>query len=87
VNLKPSIRVDEPTLSMVATLRGEVSFTDGRLRFIHRYPLNSSISTMMLKTGGNRPVLAESPDMLVFQLSGIDTARPKDLFPWRFSPG
>jgi hypothetical protein len=52
------MRVDEPTLSMVATLRNEVSLSFERLRIMRHCPLNSSnsamsrrISGVMLKTG------------------------------------
>jgi len=66
VSFEPSMRVEEPTLSMVATSRSEVSFSGERLRIMRHCPLNSSSSAMsrrisgvMLKTGGNMVVLAD----------------------------
>lgn len=60
------MRVDEPTLSMVAALRSDVSFSGERLRIMRHCPLNSSssatsrrISGVMLKTGGNTAALAD----------------------------
>lgn len=60
------MRVDEPTLSMVATLRSEVSFSGERLRIMRHCPLKSSSSAMsrsisgvMVKTGGSMAVLAD----------------------------
>jgi len=60
VSFESSIRVEDPTLSIVATLRREVSFSGERLRIMRHYPLNSSssainrsISGVMVKTGGS----------------------------------
>jgi len=52
LSLEPSMRVDDPTLSIVAIRRRLVSFSGARVSMTFQRPLNSSIAAMSLRISG-----------------------------------
>jgi len=52
LSFDPSMRVDDPTLSIVAIRRSMVSFSGASVSMTVQRPLNSSISAMSLRISG-----------------------------------